>query len=143
MRSADLHRLSRVLRAIALAASGDPGERPTFGEIAVVEDLAQHGPSPVGTIADRTGVAQSLVSKVVRALEGASIVSSSPDESDARRRVVALAPGVEEQLLRPRGERTVGAAIEQAAPHLAPAERSRAEALLEELVRLLAPPPGH
>ncbi len=142
MRAAELHRLSRTLREVALAASGDAHERPTYGEIAVVEDLALHGPSPIGVVAERTGVAQSLVSKVARALVDAGVVETAADPADGRRRVLSLVPGVVDGLLRPRGDRPVAEALAAVAPHLDAAAAARTEALLAQLAALLRDPDG-
>lgn len=66
-----LHQLARRLREIALAATADPGEMlVSAGDVAITEDVAHHPGASVGEIAERTALAQSLVSKTVARMRG-------------------------------------------------------------------------
>ncbi|MDQ2733144.1 MAG: hypothetical protein M3Y56_15940, partial [Armatimonadota bacterium] len=66
MNAAALHRLARHLRTLAIQASDIEGETtPSLSELVIVEDVARHPGTPIGKIARRVGLAQSLVSKTV------------------------------------------------------------------------------
>lgn len=141
MRAADLHRLARRLREAALLATGNEGEgRAGFGEVAVVEDVAAHPGATIGAIADRTGLAQSLVSRLVRRLAAAGVLQIDRDAADARRTLVSLDPRTRDEVLRPRGSRPIAPSLVQAFPHLGAEDVRRLESLLDQVLRLTAPP---
>jgi len=75
-----LHRLARVLREIAQVATANEGERPVAAStVAIVEDVTGHPQSPITEIAQRTGLAQSLVSRTVdRLLQGDDAPETRP-----------------------------------------------------------------
>ena len=140
MRAADLHRLARTVRAIALAATGNTGEdRVTLGELAVLEDVAHHPASTVGDVVGRTGLSQSLVSRITREMESAGIVRITTDGTDARKVRLDLAPGARELFLA-RADRSITAALAEAAPHLTTADLLAVEHHLAEADRLLRRP---
>jgi DNA-binding transcriptional ArsR family regulator len=92
--TADLHRLARVLRDIALSATSIPGAQPvSAGTTAIVDDVSRNPSSAIGDIADRTGLAQSLVSKTVAKLRERGLLTTHQDPRDARRTLVSVAPG--------------------------------------------------
>lgn len=91
MRASDLHRLARTLREIALEATGNVGpDRVNAGQLAVFEDVARHPGASVTDITARTGLAQSLVSRIVHAAAAAGAVSISTDDRDRRKVRVEL-----------------------------------------------------
>lgn len=93
MRASELHRLARTLREIALEATGNTGaDRVNAGELAVLEDVAHHPGSTIRDITERTGLAQSLVSRIVHATATAGALAVTPDERD-RRKVRVNCPG--------------------------------------------------
>jgi DNA-binding MarR family transcriptional regulator len=141
----ELHRLARVLREIATAATADPGEPPvSAGDLAIAEDIAHHEGAAIGEIAQRTGLAQSLVSKTVAAMREAGVVATAPDPADGRRMLVRIHPVARADLFRVRAARPIDAAILALRPGLTEVEMSRIEALLDELadhlVRRVDPP---
>lgn len=90
MNLAELHQLGRRLTAVAISAMKDTSDLgPT--ELLVLECLYTTGPQPVGTIAQRTGFAQSRVSTVVAALHKRGLVELGTDPADRRRTVAKIA----------------------------------------------------
>lgn len=141
MNAAALHLLARHLRALALQSSGIEGEAtPSLSELVIVEDVAHHPGTPIGEIARRVGLAQSLVSKTVAELREAAILTSQPDVTDGRRVLVSLVPETLESVLKPRGKRPIETAVAQAYPALNAAQRGRVQELLEELAALMLDP---
>lgn len=135
MRAADLHRLARLLREIALQATGNTGpDRVNAGELAVLEDIARHPGSTIGDVTGRTGLAQSLVSRIVRgaADEGALVVE--PDQQDRRRVRISLSDRTRAAIL-DRAGNTVDDAVATSTPALSESER---QALLDHLEAALA-----
>jgi len=69
MRAANLHRLARTLREVALLATKNTGDdRVDAGELAVLEDIARNPGSTISDITRRTGLAQSLVSRITHGM---------------------------------------------------------------------------
>lgn len=137
MRAADLHRLARLLREIALQATGNTGpDRVNAGELAVLEDIARHPGSTIGDVTGRTGLAQSLVSRIVRgaADEGALVVE--PDQQDRRRVRISLSDRTRAAIL-DRAGNSVQDAVAAAAPALSPAEREELVSHLQAASDLL------
>jgi MarR family 2-MHQ and catechol resistance regulon transcriptional repressor len=94
MKVAELHRLVRILRDIASsAATGSGDEQMSVGMVTIVEDVTSHPASAIGDIADRTGLAQSFVSKTVVRLRERGLFEVSQDPRDGRRTLVAVRPG--------------------------------------------------
>lgn len=137
MRAADLHRLARVLREIALRATQNTGEdRINAGELAVLEDIARHPHSAISEITRRTGLAQSLVSRITRAMADAGAVTIEPDPSDGRKVRVSLDESTRAAAL-DRADNPATDAIAAAVPRLTEQQRSRLEHHLAEAARLL------
>ena len=130
----ELFRLSRVLREIALAAATDPGEPPpSAGLVAVTDDIAHHEGTTVGETATRTGLAQSLVSKVVAELREGGVVEMAVDERDRRRSLIRITDSARREVFAERGRRSVSDVLRQRFPERSEADLSRVETLLEAL----------
>lgn len=71
------------------AARGIEFEQRWFGPL---NQLATNGPLAIGEIATRLRITHVSVSQAIRSLEAAGFVVSSPDATDARRRVLSLSP---------------------------------------------------
>lgn len=130
-----LHRLSRLLRQIASAATADPDEPPvTAGMLAVMEDIAAHEVSSITEITARTGLAQSAVSRIVATMGAEGLLQVRTDPADRRRTSVRLDPAARTGLLADRASRGVedalAATLRQAG---APGDPARVLALLDEL----------
>lgn len=133
-----LHRLARVLRALATTASADPDEPGvTPGLLAVVEDVADHDGTSIGLIAQRTGLAQSLVSRTVTAMRDAGILTTAPDPADGRKSLVGVNPDARAGILRARGSRPIDDAVAGLRPEASPEQRRRVSEILDELAELL------
>ncbi len=138
MNAGTLHNLSRRLREIALVVTGDEGEdRISAGELAIIEDVSHHPLSAIGEIADRTRLAQSLVSRVVAAMQEAGIMTTQRDDVDRRRVLARIDPEASVQLFRARGARPVHDALHRELPNLTEHEIQRLEDLLTEVADLL------
>jgi DNA-binding MarR family transcriptional regulator len=138
MRAADLYQLARELRAAALLATSDPGDSPpSYGELAIVEDVARHPDTTVGEVAARTRLAQSLVSRIVRRLREGGIFVTVNDPVDGRRTLISIDPNVRTGVLQPRGDRSVGPALAATFAQLDEGELARLEAVLEEASQLV------
>lgn len=136
MNGSQLHRLARRLREVALAITSEVDEeRVSAGELAIVEDVAAHPRAAVGEIAARTGLAQSLVSRTVATMREAGIFVTTPDAADRRRSLVSIPPA-QMAGFRDRAMRPLAPELARALAHRTPAERARAEALLDELAAL-------
>jgi DNA-binding MarR family transcriptional regulator len=137
MRAADLHRLARTLREIALRATENTGEdRVNAGELAVLEDVARHPSSTIRDITERTGLAQSLVSRITHAMADAGALTIQPDPSDKRKVRVELAESTRAIILQ-RADNTVDDAIAASAPALTTGERETLQHHLVEAAALL------
>lgn len=137
MRAADLHRLARELREIALRATENTGEdRINAGELAILEDIARHPHSAISEITRRTGLAQSLVSRITRAMADAGAVSIEPDPGDRRKVRVSLDESTRAAAL-DRADNPATEAIAAAVPTLTDEQRARLEHHLTEAASLL------
>jgi DNA-binding MarR family transcriptional regulator len=133
----ELHRLARVLRQAATAATANPGEGAvSAGDLAIVEDVAHHRATSIGEIAQRTGLAQSLVSTTVARLRDGGMVDVETDPADRRRVRISVSASAR-KLFAARATRPVDVAIRQAVPGATDAERARVQELLGELARIL------
>jgi DNA-binding MarR family transcriptional regulator len=109
-----LHRLARVLREIAQAATANEGERPVAAStVAIVEDVTDHPRSPITRIAQRTGLAQSLVSRTVDRLQAHGVLTVEHDPADGRRTLVSVDPKTRRLDFSERAERPIADAIRQ------------------------------
>lgn len=137
MRAADLHRLARELREIALRATENTGDdRINAGELAVLEDIARHPHSAINEVTRRTGLAQSLVSRITRAMADAGAVIIEPDPSDRRKVRVSLDEATRAAAL-DRADNPATEAIAAAVPTLTDEQRASLEHHLSEAANLL------
>lgn len=137
VRAADLHRLARTLREIALRATENTGDdRVNAGELAVLEDIARNPQSTISQITGRTGLAQSLVSRIARGMADAGAVTIETDHADRRKVRVDLDPRVRRVILERAGN-TIDEAIAISTPGLTEDERRTLERHLTEADRLL------
>jgi len=138
MRAAELHRLARTLREIALEATGNTGaDHVNAGELAVLEDIARHPRSTVRDITVRTGLAQSLVSRIIHAVAAEGALTVEGDQGDRRKVRVELTTSAREAILGRAGN-TADDAIMAFTPGLDAEERAALEhhlALAAELLR--------
>jgi DNA-binding MarR family transcriptional regulator len=134
MNAGQLHRLARVLREIAQAATANEGERPVAAStVAIVEDVTEHPHSPITEIARRTGLAQSLISRTVDRLQAAGIFTTSRDPADGRRTLVSVNPQTRHGDFAQRAERPISQAIGRVVTGLSGEQQHRIEAALEVL----------
>lgn len=137
MRAAELHRLARDLRAIALLATENPGAaRVNAGELAVLEDIVRNPGSTIAEITRRTGLAQSLVSRITRALADGGALSIAADAVDRRKVRIELAPATRDAALS-RADNSISKAVATSTPTLSTRERLDLEHHLTEAERLL------
>ena len=140
MRAADLHRLARDLRAIALLATENTGpDRVNAGELAVLEDIARNPNATIAEITRRTGLAQSLVSRISRAMADAGALTIEPDSNDRRKVRIDLAPDTRAMIL-DRASNPISDAIITSTPLLSSPERQQLEHHLAAAERLLRAP---
>lgn len=144
MNAGELHRLARVLREIAQAATANEGERPVAAStVAIVEDVTDHPHSPVTEIARRTGLAQSLVSRTVGRMHAAGIFTTRHDPADGRRTLVSVTAQARHRDFAERAARPVSQAILQVVAGLSSEQQHRVEAALNLLAdELLDRSPG-
>lgn len=134
----DLFRITRLLREVALDAARDSGEAvASAGLVVVTEDVAHHDDTTVTEIAKRTGVAQSLVSKVVAQLHDGGVVEAVVDSADRRRTRIRLTELARSQMLPERARRPVNEALFRRFPDLDQKELAQVEAAIEQLARYL------
>ncbi len=138
-----LNKLSRQLREIALKASQDGTEFPlSTGELAIVENVARNPDITITELVQRTGLAQSWVSKVVRGFSDQGIFQCSQNPKDRRQTRVRLDPKAHRDAFENHGSRPIDNALEAAAPHLSSESLARAKVLLNELADLLDADPS-
>jgi DNA-binding MarR family transcriptional regulator len=132
----ELFRVSRLLREVALAAAGDPGEAaPSEGLVVVTDDIVHHDDTTVTETAARTGMAQSLVSKVVGQLHHGGVVETVRDETDRRRTRIRVTDLARSQILPERARRTASAELRKRLPELDDKALAHIEAVLDQLAR--------
>ncbi|GAA1880026.1 hypothetical protein GCM10009715_28190 [Paeniglutamicibacter psychrophenolicus] len=125
------------MREIALLSTENTGEdRVNAGELAVLEDIARNPGATIGEITGRTGLAQSLVSRITHAMAEAGVVVTAVDDLDRRKIRVDLDPAARSQIIERAGN-AITPALRAQTPSLTPAERSTLEHHLEEAERLL------
>jgi DNA-binding transcriptional ArsR family regulator len=94
MTAGELIMLGRQLTRIGTEAMrGQGGSLAPAGQGMVAADVFSHPATPVGEIADRTGLRQSYVSESIARLRDEGVVETSADPADGRRTLVRLAPG--------------------------------------------------
>lgn len=137
MYGSQLHKLARRLREVALTTTGnDDDDRLSAGELAIIEDVADHPATAIGEVAARTQLAQSMVSKTVALLREAGVFVTERDPQDRRRSLISIEPATRIHLFRDRGARSIAGALGQALPRRTPQEIVRALELLEELAAI-------
>lgn len=133
MNAGQLHRLARVLREIAQVATANEGERPVApSTVAIVEDVTDHPQSPITEIAQRTGLAQSLVSRTVDRLQTLGVLAVGHDPTDGRRTLVSVDPQTRHLDFAERAERPISEVIRQVAG-VSGEQQRRIETALEVL----------
>ncbi len=143
MRAAELHRLARELRAIALVATKNIGsDRVNAGELSVLEDIARNPGATIAEITHRTGLAQSLVSRITHAMADAEVLTIESDASDRRKVRIDLTPDVRATVLE-RANNSISEAIANSTPMLSPGQRRDLEQHLTAAEQLLRPAPEH
>ena len=140
----ELYKLGRRLTEISRDAALNPGDpKLPMGETVVLEDVLTHPGSAVSEISERTGVAQSYVSRVVAQLQSSGTLETKADPADRRRTLVRVADRLSQGVFSERGSRTVDGAIAAAIGDSNSQEAKRAVEMLEELARLLLPGATH
>ena len=137
----ELHRLARLLRDMAVAATANPGERPVSAStVAIVEDVGGHPSTSISQIVERTGLAQSLVSGTVARLGQAGVFVVEQDPTDRRRMLVTMSPKRRAEDFTERGARGIDDAIRQAVPGATDAQVARIQSGLDRLAKELLRP---
>ena len=132
----ELYQLGRRLAEIAMASMSASQVDLAPGEVFVLQDLFQHGRSPIGDIAARTGLAQSRVSTSVRGFTERGWAVTSADPADGRKTLVDLTQEVRAagaQRRQARAEDSLAAELAD----VGPAERDALIAALGRLHQLL------
>jgi DNA-binding MarR family transcriptional regulator len=133
-----LHKLARVLREIASAATAEPGDAPVSpGLLAIAEDISSHAGTTAAEIASRTGLAQSMVSKTVARMREHGVVSLAADPTDKRRVLVSIDVDARAAIFTSRGQRPISGALRARIPKLTDVQIEIAERLLDDLAGLL------
>ena len=139
MNAAQLHKLARQLREVALEASSNGDEeRVSAGELAIVEDVALHPRTSIGGISGRTRLAQSLVSRTVSAMRDAGVFTTEPDTEDRRKLLVDIDSETRLRLFQDRGSRPIEEELRRALPGIEPGELGRVVSMLEEVAGLFS-----
>ncbi|HYZ51919.1 MAG TPA: MarR family winged helix-turn-helix transcriptional regulator [Streptosporangiaceae bacterium] len=134
MNAGQLHRLARLLRDIAQVATANEGEGPVAAStVAIVEDVTGHPQSPITEIAQRTGLAQSLVSRTVDRLRALGVLTVGHDPADGRRTLVSVDPQTRHREFTERAERPISDAIRQVVAGVSGEQQRRIEAALAVL----------
>lgn len=137
MRASELHRLARTLREIALEATGNVGaDRVNAGQLAVFEDIAHNPGASIRDVTARTGLAQSLVSRIVHAAEQAGALNVTVDERDRRRVRIELSGSARAAILQ-RADEPLDSALIRHTPGLTAQERTALEQHLVAAAELL------
>ena len=128
-------------------ATANEGERPVAAStVAIVEDVTGHPQSPITEIAQRTGLAQSLVSRTVVRLQTRGVLTVGHDPADGRRTLVSVDPQTRHLDFAVRAERPIADAIRQVVAGVSGEQQRRIEAALEvlgdELLDRSAGPPS-
>jgi DNA-binding MarR family transcriptional regulator len=137
MNAAELHRLARILREMALLATENNGaDSINAGELAVIEDIARNPGATISDVTRRTGLAQSLVSRITHAMSGAGIIRVESHATDRRKVRLDIEPAARAVMLT-RAAHSIDDALTILTPELNLADRAALEEHLGEAVRLL------
>lgn len=113
----DLYRLARVLRDIALTVTTAPGAGSvSAGTMAIVRDVHGNPAAAIGDIAERTGLAQSLVSRTVARLRDKGVLMTAHDPKDGRRTLVSVRSGASIDAFLPHDVRSIDDGIRALLP---------------------------
>lgn len=124
MRASELHRLARKLREIALDATGNVGkDRVNAGQLAVFEDIASNPGTSIGGITERTGLAQSLVSRIVRDAASDEALTVTVHPRDRRKVCVELSLSTRTAITQ-RANNSLDSALIAHTPTLSEADRT-------------------
>lgn len=93
--------------------------------MAVVDDVHRNPSSAIGDIAERTGLAQSLVSKTVAKMRERGLFTTHQDPRDGRRTLVSVADGVSVEDYAPDRARAVDDGIRALFPDITDAQLNR------------------
>lgn len=136
VRASDLHHLARVTREVALLATDNVGaDRLNAGELAVLEDIALHPGAAISDVTRRTGLAQSLVSRIAHAMADAGVLHLAADPTDRRKVRTELDERIRDQITE-RAATTISDAVAACTPALTTTQRSELERHLSEADRL-------
>ncbi|MFT4306881.1 MAG: MarR family transcriptional regulator [Microbacterium sp.] len=137
MRASELHRLARTLREIALDATGNVGnDRVNAGQLAVFEDVARNPGASIAEITARTGLAQSLVSRIVHAAAIEDAITVSADPQDRRKVRIELSPAARKAMMQRAGN-SLDSALAAHTPALTESERAALHQHLTAAAELL------
>lgn len=137
MRASELHHLARATREVALLATNNLGaDRINAGELAVLEDIARNPGAAISDVTRRTGLAQSLISRIAHGMAEAGVVHIAPDPADRRKVRVQLSQGVQKQISE-RAATPIADALAAFTPSLTAPQRTALERHLSEADRLL------
>ena len=131
---AHLHRLSRILREIALhAAAQDEDEKLSPSQIAIIEDIARHPKTTAQQIVQRIGIAQSQVSTIIAIFKQRKLLTATAAPEDGRKQLIEITPEFQKTILKTRGKQPITKALAELHPTLTQTQRHRSEQLLGEL----------
>ncbi|QHC58929.1 MarR family transcriptional regulator [Rathayibacter sp. VKM Ac-2760] len=112
-------------------------DRVNAGQLAVFEDVARHPGASIREVTDRTGLAQSLVSRIVGAAAAAGALTVTTDDRDRRRVRIELSSTASAAILQ-RADEPLDSALEQNTPHLTDQERAALHRHLAAAAELLS-----
>lgn len=137
MRASELHRLARTLREIALDATGNVGnDRVNAGQLAVFEDVARNPGASMAEITARTGLAQSLVSRIVHAAAMEHAITIGSDPEDRRKVSIELSPAARKAMMQRAGN-SIDSTLAAHTPALTESERAELHQHLAAAAELL------
>lgn len=111
--------VARISRRLQRATTDVP---LTASEMAVLSTTARHGPLGLGRLAAEEAMNPTMLSRVVRTLEGAGLIAREEDPADRRAATVALTPEGRRLVDRVRTEKAD--ALNRALDRLGAAERA-------------------
>lgn len=85
-----LVRTAMAHRAVVAGVLAELGLHP--GQELLLSTLVREGPQPIGRLAERMGVEQPTITKMVRRMEPGGLVRRSDDPADGRRVLVEATP---------------------------------------------------
>jgi DNA-binding MarR family transcriptional regulator len=137
----DLYVLGRTLTDVAFRATRAAEQGLTPSEYAVLHDVFDNGPTSIGAIVARTGLAQSRVSMTVQLLAGRGWMLIGSDPADRRKTIVEVTDKVRDEGRRIR-QIDIGTALAPLLDGCDAADRALAIEALERLTKLAARPRG-